>query len=71
MEEEETEGREEEVDEGGGEGPPEEFLSLGDPGRQQCVVRGERERYYCSRVYSPGRAKAGVVVKMECGQSMG
>ena len=50
----EKEGREEEVDEGGLEGQPEEFPSPGDPERQHCL-----------RVCNRGRAKAGVVVKME------
>ena len=40
------------------EGLDEGFPSLGDPERQKCIVYGRRERYYCLRVYSRGRAKA-------------
>ena len=64
------EGREGEVDEER-EGLDEGFPSLGDLERQKCIVYGRRERYYCLRVCNQGRAKAGVVVLMVCGRSMG
>ena len=53
------------------EGLYEGYPSPGDPERQQYVVCGRRESYCCLRVYNRGNAKAGVVVKMVCGQSMG